>query len=426
VNLSPVADAYVRSGATASQNFGADPTLLTKEDSNIEFDRRSFLRFDLSQISGNVERATLRLIPTAVGTTIENRVSYVANDSWGETIINWNNQPAALPFGGDFVKTGSSFEIMVTPLVQEAVSGDKRLSLRIDSPINLGASGIVTFGSKENTSAALRPILILEMTPASITNRRVFYNRSASTAFGNGTDNPINAIDPTKFALLPGETVATTANYTNYSRGLNGIIVDVANPITLAGILAGSFQFAMWSAFPDSTPNFVSINPAVTVSTFAGGGLNGSDRVKLEFADNAIQNAWLRVTMLANANTGLASNDVFYFGNARLDVTPNTTFPSQVAVNVLDTNLVRARNGTDPNNVSNIYDVDRSGSVNVLDTNATRAGNGVNSLRPFTAPLLPQANLLLALQIDSAFADTGWIESIEPESTRRRSAARRF
>ncbi len=49
----------------------------------------------------------------------------------------------------------------------------------------------------------------------------------------------------------------------------------------------------------------------MTVSTFAGGGLNGSDRVKLEFANNAIQNAWLRVTMLADANTGLAANDVF-------------------------------------------------------------------------------------------------------------------
>jgi hypothetical protein len=281
--------------------------------------------------------------------------------------------------------------------------------------------------SDGTTSSAAFSISVLDLPEfSSITDRRVFYNRSASAAFGNGTGNPINAIDPTKSALLPGQTVTTTANYTNYSRGLNGIVIDVVNPINLAGISAGSFRFATWSGFSTSIANFVTINPAVTVSTFVGGGLNGSDRVKLEFADNAIQNAWLQVSMLADANTGLATDDVFYFGNARFDVTPNTTFSSQVAVNVLDTNLVRARNGTDPNNVSNIYDVDRNGSVNVLDTNATRAGNGVNSLRPFTAPLLPPANLLLALQIDSAFADTSWIESIELKGSKRRSAARAF
>ena len=35
----------------------------------------------------------------------------------------------------------------------------------------------------------------------------------------------------------------------------------------------------------------------------------------LTFADGAIRNTWLRVTVLANARTGLARPDVFYFGN---------------------------------------------------------------------------------------------------------------
>ena len=36
----------------------------------------------------------------------------------------------------------------------------------------------------------------------------------------------------------------------------------------------------------------------------------------LTWADGAIQKRWLQVTVLANATTGLAAADVFYFGNA--------------------------------------------------------------------------------------------------------------
>ena len=226
--------------------------------------------------------------------------------------------------------------------------------------------------------------------PPAVIDRRVFYNNALG--FGTSGDNdsplvnPINAIDPTKQALLPGATT-TTDHYTNYSRGLNGIVVDLSSPGNLGAISPTSFQFATWSGFTIDTPNFVEFTPTVAVSTFAGGGVGGSDRVKLVFGDRVIENAWLRITVMANSNTGLSTNDVFYFGNARFDVTPASSFPSlQVTINVLDTNSVRARNGQSPSIVSNMFDVDRSGSVNVLDTNATRAANGTNSLRSFTAP----------------------------------------
>ena len=59
---------------------------------------------------------------------------------------------------------------------------------------------------------------------ASITARQVFYNNASG--FGtSGTNNsplvnPVSAIDPSKSALLPGQTT-TLAHYTNYSRALN-------------------------------------------------------------------------------------------------------------------------------------------------------------------------------------------------------------
>ncbi len=254
--------------------------------------------------------------------------------------------------------------------------------------VGLAASSGIT--TELNTATATNVSVTGETRNASIAGRQVFYNNASgfgtSGANNSPTVNPINAIDPTKTALLPGQTT-TTANYTNYSRGLNGIIVDLATANTLAAIDAASFQFATWSGFVDAIPNFLTINPVAIVSSFATGGVDGSGRVKIVLPDNVVQNAWLRITVLANAATGLAANDVFYFGNARFDVTPIAPFPSQqITINVLDTNSVRANQGATAVLVSNIFDVDRSGSVNVLDTNATRASQGTNSLRSFTAP----------------------------------------
>jgi len=264
---------------------------------------------------------------------------------------------------------------------------------------------------------------------ASIVKRQVFYSGSTNAAFGDGSGNPINAIDPTKTALLPGQTT-TTANYTNYSRGLNGIVVDINGTGNLAGITSSSFQFAVWSDFSNANPNFITANPTVSVSTFAGGGASGSNRVKLSFDNNVIQNAWLRVTVLANTNTGLAADDIFYFGNARFDVTPTSSFPSQqVTINVLDTNSVRANQGLNPGSISNMFDVDRSGAVNVLDTNSARAAQGTSSLRSFTAPdVLPRISriavqpfrLQRTMAVDQAIADLYFAE-FEIERTRRRT-----
>ncbi|MCY2976634.1 MAG: Ig-like domain-containing protein [Planctomycetota bacterium] len=280
---------------------------------------------------------------------------------------------ANVTFGG----TGGNRTLVVTPASGQ--SGTSIIVIRVTD--GSGAFSEVFFTLTVQPAA----------TAASVVGRNVFYN-NAGAVFGtngaNATDplvNPVLAIDPTKSALLPGGT-AGVANFTNYSRGINGLVIDITNPANLAAIDASSFQFATWSTFPDATPNFVTITPTVTVSTFATGGQGGSARVKLTFPDRAIENAWLRVTVLANPlTTGLTANDVFYFGNARFDVN-STNATVQVGTNILDTNQVRGQNGQNSGIVSNVFDVDRSGAVNVLDTNATRGGTNVNSLRFFNAP----------------------------------------
>ncbi|MDZ4850898.1 MAG: hypothetical protein SGI77_16555, partial [Pirellulaceae bacterium] len=99
---------------------------------------------------------------------------------------------------------------------------------------------------------------------------------------------------------MPGQ-VASFANYTNYVRGLNGLIVDIANPS--GTITAADFQLATWKGI--SVGGFTPLAAVPTITTIAGGGIANTTRIKIEFADNAIRNTWLRVTLLANANTGL-------------------------------------------------------------------------------------------------------------------------
>src|SRR5256885_305653 len=63
---------------------------------------------------------------------------------------------------------------------------------------------------------------------SSVVGRYVFYNHSAfdgNDIAANASDEGAIAVD--KNALLPGET-AGFVNYTSYSRGINGVAVDVA------------------------------------------------------------------------------------------------------------------------------------------------------------------------------------------------------
>ena len=88
----------------------------------------------------------------------------------------------------------------------------------------------------------------LPTSPTAVVNRQVFYNNSffdtdpagvLQSLDNNALDD--SAIDPSKVALLPGQT-AKFANYTSYSRGLNGLIIDVAGLPAGAGPTAAAHK----------------------------------------------------------------------------------------------------------------------------------------------------------------------------------------
>jgi hypothetical protein len=145
----------------------------------------------------------------------------------------------------------------------------------------------------------------VEPSAAEVVDRHIFYNNSALDA--GGDDDA--AIDPSKTPLLQG--VATSTNQTSYSRGINGLMIDISGLTgtpTSGDIGVRVNQAAnpdTWS--PGPAPESVTVRP--------GEGSGGSDRVTLTWADGAITNQWVELTVLAGANTGLGTDDVFYVGN---------------------------------------------------------------------------------------------------------------
>ena len=213
--------------------------------------------------------------------------------------------------------------------------------------------------------------------PASVAARHVFYNCSAF----DGSDPAANAADdgaiaPDKSALLPGQS-ASLANYTSYSRGINGIMIDVAGLTTSP--TAADFLFRMGN---DANASAWPAAPApIAVAVRSGAGEGGSTRVTLIWPDNAIEQQWLQVTVLSGAHgghLGLSVDDVFCFGNAIGD-TGNS--PTDAKVTPADSVLVRNSPHTkaDPATISDPCDFDRDGRVSPTDYIIAR-NRGTSSL----------------------------------------------
>jgi hypothetical protein len=196
---------------------------------------------------------------------------------------------------------------------------------------------------------------------AAVAARRLFYNDSAFDGHSSGIGPADDGAVPNKSAYLPGSGVATFASVSSYSKGINGIMVDLAGvhgEISLADLefrVGTSADPADWIAAP--TPNGMSLRP--------GAGLGGSDRLEIIWPNSSIRNQWLEVRVKANAHTGLASDDLFYWGNRIGDVgtgTPANMFVTSAA----DATAVWSKLGLAPL-VDTPLDFNRDGVVSAAD-----------------------------------------------------------
>jgi beta-glucanase (GH16 family) len=212
---------------------------------------------------------------------------------------------------------------------------------------------------------ALEPRALLSAAAeAEVVGRYIFYNNSAfdgNDAAADVADDGAVAVD--KVALLPGEP-ASFANYTSYSRGINGVMVDLAGAADAAAIDVTDFEFRAGRTSDPSAWVDAAVPAEVTVRAADAG--SAAIRVTITWPDGAIVNRWLQVTVKATGHTGLTSPDVFFFGNLAGDAADRDGEPSVAQVTANDRALVRdALFSTSP--VDGHYDFDRDGVVDAAD-----------------------------------------------------------
>ena len=159
--------------------------------------------------------------------------------------------------------------------------------------------------------------------PASVLGRHVFYNNSSLDGNTPGASSQDDGAIATDKQALIGDDSPSGTNGTAYSRGLNGIMVDIDGFANPGGLNVGAIgDYLGFKVGTNDNPSTWASAPApLEVSVRSGAGVDGSDRVTIIWADNAIQREWLQVTVKAGAATGLVDDDVFYFGNLVGDAT---------------------------------------------------------------------------------------------------------
>jgi PhoPQ-activated pathogenicity-related protein len=253
---------------------------------------------------------------------------------------------------------------------------------------------------------------LLSITPSSVVGRFAFYDNSVYDGGIPGVNSSDDsAIASDKSALLSGSSQATFANLTSYSRGINGIMVDISG--SHSGITANDFTFKVGN---NNMPNsWTTAPPPTSVTVRAGaGGVGGSDRVEIIWLDKAIQNEWLQVNVAADRNTGLGTSDVFFFGSEIGDTGLfNTATVAKVgAIDVTATqNHVANLNANIPD--TNLYDFNRDGQVGAVDITLAQIHATTNStgLQLFSAPAISPPALSAALANDTGSSNSDGITS---------------
>jgi hypothetical protein len=149
--FNPVADAYVNQDS-AGNNYGMATTLRADASPIV----RSYLRFDVQGLSGTVTRVTLRIFTNSSSSTGYD-IRSVADNSWSETSINYNNAPAAdgvIASPGSF-GTGVWKTADITPLI----SGNGTFSIALTTTNN------TAFSLASREAGANAPQLVIETTP---------------------------------------------------------------------------------------------------------------------------------------------------------------------------------------------------------------------------------------------------------------------
>jgi hypothetical protein len=127
--LTPTADTFVRDGSYATTNYGTWQQIQAKQGAT-DLQRQVYAKYNILGVSGTISQAKLRLHGRRSNTNdaaFSISVKGVADTSWGETAVTWNNKPAigsTLGTAGVTSTTAGWIEVDVTSYLQQAQSAN--------------------------------------------------------------------------------------------------------------------------------------------------------------------------------------------------------------------------------------------------------------------------------------------------------------
>jgi len=195
-----------------------------------------------------------------------------------------------------------------------------------------------------------------------------FVYHKGSTFASDGLDN---ALDPSKFLAKQGADPIPLdySNLINSSRGINGLVFDMQGlPSSSLSASDFEFQFSPQGAFVEADHPPLQWQAApnpIAISVIQG----TVDRIVLEWPDFSIVNRWLRVTIKANAGTGLLLPQVYYLGH----LVGETNGPTNgiYTLSFSDIAPVRAAVGQAVG-AGDVHDIDKNGTVTFADISFMR------------------------------------------------------
>jgi len=289
-------------------------------------------------------------------------------DFWAQTLTT-SARVVGNPNATAIEDRGSSLGINTGNVTIEDMGGNvRKMTIPLDIDFTLFISDLPLVDSVYTGQIVAYATLAPQ---AEVVNRFVSH-----TGFSGSGTPPDNAIDTVKVLAKEGSgpTALSEANLINTSRGVNGVVFDIQNLGDGGALSAADFevQVSPQGAFDAGAnpPAGWAAGPAPSSVTVVAG---SPDRVRIEWPNGSITNRWLRITVKANANTGLASPESYYVGHLLGETTGLAG--SVYTVAFADITPIRSAAGSTVD-ASSIADIDKNGTVSFADISAMRSNVG--------------------------------------------------
>lgn len=155
-------DAHVRDGKSAGTNFGTATTTQV-QTSSAGNNRVLYMKVDTSSHVGDLTKAVLRVtLKGTRGSSTPVSLHAVADTTWTESTVTWNNRPslgAALASSTVVGASNAWYEFDITSyVVSERAAGRRTVSLALRAP---NSSVLLSGVSAESTSTTLCPVMVI-------------------------------------------------------------------------------------------------------------------------------------------------------------------------------------------------------------------------------------------------------------------------